>query len=525
MTFLLIAALPIVLMLVLYFNLLKKYHRQQQTTSLLDDKYKVLAEQIPQAMFHAVSDGTLISVNKHFLELFGINSERDIIGQKLSRFFMQESDFVDLLKNVMHNKTVKACRCDGKKYNGNKTEVLFNLCEHYEKSNNHTEYWGTIVDVSEFCKVEQKLSEQVSSLNGRLAAGQTNDTYKQTLESIVKSADAKITIVTNQMNNFTSKIASGTEEAVTEFSTLIEKMNTSIIENTEVVKSIQKKMSKSLTKDDIKVEDETNIKLVHKKYEIMLEKIMEQLQLILDRKKDDIKNLDNIKTVVEKTTPFWGEVRNIALHTKLVALNASIEAEKAGAFGKTFAVVAAEVGNLADRTLRSGEAAYEMRKELQSAGLTIDDSISFLKQAMDVETQFINSTIRLLQDVVLSVVDSFIQLSDRIDAALLESSEFKNNFNSIIFNLQFEDISKQMAQHTVDILHSIQSQIHELGIYGKVEADHHIEIKKQLIKETDKIFTMQNERHEARKHLGLNEPQPITTPNNVPNDEDDVTFF
>ncbi|MCD6362508.1 MAG: globin-coupled sensor protein [Synergistetes bacterium] len=69
---------------------------------------------------------------------------------------------------------------------------------------------------------------------------------------------------------------------------------------------------------------------------------------------------NDLKTVVKT-------ISKIAGQTKLLALNAAIEAARAGTAGKTFAVVAQEIGKLASSSARAAEEADEMiRKHLEN---------------------------------------------------------------------------------------------------------------------------------------------------------------
>ncbi len=65
-----------------------------------------------------------------------------------------------------------------------------------------------------------------------------------------------------------------------------------------------------------------------------------------------------------KLTSFYGSIRDIAEVTNLIALNASIEASRAGAEGRGFAVVAGEVRRLASQTERTARDASDLAGEI-----------------------------------------------------------------------------------------------------------------------------------------------------------------
>jgi methyl-accepting chemotaxis protein len=104
------------------------------------------------------------------------------------------------------------------------------------------------------------------------------------------------------------------------------------------------------------------------------EKGMESVELTVSGMKSIREKVEgiaeNILALSEQTQQIGeitGTVSNLAHQLKMLALNASIEAAKAGDAGKGFAVVAAEVKNLAEQSQQATEQVNSILQEIQHA--------------------------------------------------------------------------------------------------------------------------------------------------------------
>jgi len=110
-----------------------------------------------------------------------------------------------------------------------------------------------------------------------------------------------------------------------------------------------------------------------------------------------------------------GLISSIASRTNLLALNASIEAARAGDAGRGFAIVADEVRQLADRAAKAS-------KEIEQIVLQIQSETSSVQQAMEVGTQQVIDGTKRAEQARQSLTD-IIQVSHRIETLVISITE------------------------------------------------------------------------------------------------------
>ena len=338
-----------------------------------------------------------------------------------------------------------------------------------------------------------------------------------------------IAVTHNQLKYTSGKIEEATVDTVERFGRLLSQIDRTVGETTDIVGSIKKRLSLNIVKQESEAAPQNNMQLIRQQYETVIQGILNELLIIIDIKNEDITKLDKIRERVQDISIFSSDISNFAMTTKILSLNASIESARAGRYGKAFGVVAQEVKRLAVNSTHSAE---KIQDTLDHTAIFIDQAVLSIKETADAEKNFINSTIFLLKDFFLSIIDSLIQLSSVMDGTLGNTSTSRAEIQNIVINLQFEDITRQISTHIAQTLRDVYNALCELKINKFLdEKEINEELKTKILSHYDNLATMKQEREIAALTLKTTTPSgdleadSTSFPTASVEEADDVTFF
>ncbi len=197
----------------------------------------------------------------------------------------------------------------------------------------------------------------------------------------------------------------------------------------------------------------------------VVEKTVAVMEQIANRVQESAKTVESLGARSDQIGAIIGTIEDIADQTNLLALNAAIEAARAGEQGRGFAVVADEVRALAERTTRAtkeiGEMIKAIQKETKGAVEVMEQGVNQVERG----TEEASRSGQALADILDQINDVTMQVNQIATAAeeqTATTSEISSNMHQITEVVQATSRGAQESATAAALLNGNAEELQRL---------------------------------------------------------------
>ncbi len=159
---------------------------------------------------------------------------------------------------------------------------------------------------------------------------------------------------------------------------------------------------------------------------------------------DLVETMDEISKGVKAILSNLGEIESISKQTNLLALNAAIEAARAGEAGRGFAVVADEVRALSQRT---NQFSHEIRRHMDSVDSALASAHESIYTVASIDMNDALASKQQVHDTMVRLESLNAQMAQSAQAIDVHAERVGIEVNTAVTALQFQDMTSQLVSH------------------------------------------------------------------------------
>lgn len=242
-----------------------------------------------------------------------------------------------------------------------------------------------------------------------------------------------------------NRVFQKTRDRFSEITASIEEMNSLVLEITGIIKETDENSYKSQNKSSCVLNN------------------MNELEVTI---KQCVKSINELQKYSVQITEVINIINNISKQTQLLALNASIEAARAGNEGKGFSIVASEISKLALETENATKSITDVinkvnvhTEETYKYAGEINEKISVSAQSVEESInsfRTINEDIRIIADSMKSISKITINQNDNVSEIMMDISSMADKVE------EFTEVSATRSEESLELVDKILYKIKKL---------------------------------------------------------------
>ncbi len=407
-------------------------------TNVMAETYTKHLDNLPVGILAGTSENTIIFMNKTAKMMIG---EDNVVGSKCGQMFNSPAcpDPSLCLGRRALSQGVGNVSGDATCFpKTGKKELSVFACPLYDLDNkpvNYMEIFTDITKITEQSQAIQDISAQASDVANRVSSA-AEELSVQT-DSIVHSSQVQ-------------------RERIESTSAAMTEMNASVVEvaHNALSTSEQSDLVRHKANDGIKI----------------IANMSASMEALLSSSENLQSNMSQLDKLAEGIDSIINVISDIADQTNLLALNAAIEAARAGEAGRGFAVVADEVRKLAEKTMSATQEVdtsirsiqHSSRANQQEVGSVTNNIAQAAKLAKQSE-----QSLREIVDVTTQTSEMIQTIASAAEQQTSASNEIAHSMNDI--NATVNSTSDAILQ-SAEAIRELTAQAHELHeIISKVQ--------------------------------------------------------